>query len=323
MVLVTGATGFVGSELVRQLLLAGTKVRALKRPSSQIPAILKNEASIEWVDADMLDYYSLEDAIQGINKVYHCAAFISFRAQDKKQMMRVNVEGTANLLNISMAAGIRKFLHVSSVAALGKSKRGEPVTEKHHWEFGRGQSGYSVSKYESEMEVFRASAEGLNVVIVNPSIIIGKNAGKEGSGQLFERIRQGLSYYPSGSSGYVDVEDVARAMILLMESDISDKRFIINSGNWSYRDIFTEAAQQLGKKPPHIAVRPWMLNIASYGTGILSVITGKKYSLSRDTVRAAFKKQNYSNERIKKTLNLEFRSVKDSISEICRNLSTN
>lgn len=323
MVLVTGATGFLGSELVRQLLLRGEKVRALKRDSSTIPEILKNEASIEWVNANLLDYYSLEDIMGGITKVYHCAAVISFTKKDKKQMMKVNVEGTANILNVCVANNIEKFLHVSSVAAVGDSKRGELISEAHHWEFGQGQSSYSISKYESEMEVFRASAEGLNTVIVNPSIIIGENAGSEGSGQIFNTIKRGLSYYPDGSFGYVDVKDVAVAMISLMESDISNERFIISAENWAYRDLFKEIAINLGKKPPVIALKPWMLHTARLGKSILSVLTGKDNSLSRDTIRTAFKKQNYSNDKIKKALNLEFKSVKDSISEICENYNTN
>ncbi|MGV3684433.1 MAG: NAD-dependent epimerase/dehydratase family protein [Daejeonella sp.] len=323
MILVTGATGFLGSELVRRLLLNGEKVRAMKRASSNIPEILKNEGGLEWVDADLLDYYSLEDAMQGIGQVYHCAALVSLSAKDKKQMMKVNVEGTRNLLDVCAANNVVKFLHVSSVSAVGNSKKGELITEKHHWEFSTRQSGYSISKYESEMEVFRAAAEGLNAVIINPGIIIGKNAGTEGSGQLFETIRKGLSFYPGGSFAYVDVEDVVTAMIALMESDISDERYIITSENKTYRELFTEIALQFGKKPPVIALKPWMLESARLGAVIASAFTGKNYGLSKDTVRTAFKKQNYSNEKIKKALNLEFKSVKDSIAEVCSTYNKN
>ncbi len=323
MVLVTGATGFLGSELVRQLLLKGEQVRAIKRDSSVIPDILKSESPIEWVHADLLDYFSLEEAIQGISTVYHCAAVVSLKPGDKKEMRRVNIEGTRNLLNVCAANDIEKLLHVSSAAAVGAGKKGECSTEKDHWEFGSGQSAYSISKYESEMEVFRAAAEGLNTVIVNPTIIIGKNAGSEGSGQLFETVKNGLSYYPDGSFGFVDVQDVARAMILLMESDIVDQRFIISAENWSYRDFFTAVAMHLNKKPPGIALRSWMLDLARAGNGILSAFTGKSYALSADAARSAFKKQNFSNDRIKKALNLEFRSISESISEICQTLNTN
>jgi len=319
MVLVTGATGFLGSELVKQLLLKGEHIRAIKRDSSVIPANLKNELLIEWIDADLLDYFSLEEAVQGIATVYHCAAFVSLNPGDKKKMRRVNIEGTVNLLNVCAAHPIKKFLHVSSVAAVGNSKKGELITEKDQWEFGSGQSGYSISKYESEMEVFRAAAEGLKTVIVNPTMIIGKNAGQEGSGQLFEAVKNGLSYYPTGSFGFVDVRDVAMAMILLMESDIFGQRFIINAENWTYRDFFTAISLQMNKKPPTNELTPWMLEFARIGTGILSLFSGKSYSLSPDAARSAFKKQNFSNNRIKKALNLEFRSISESISEICKN----
>ena len=323
MVLVTGATGFLGSELVRQLLQKGGKVRALKRDSSVIPHILENEELIEWVNADLLDYYSLKDAIRGITKVYHCAAIISFLPKDKKQMMNVNVRGTINLLNVCVVGQVEKFLHVSSVAAVGESKKGELINEKHQWEFESGQSNYSISKYEGEMEVFRAAAEGLNTVIVNPSIIIGKNAGDKGSGQLFDTVKNGLSYYPDGSFGYVDVEDVASVMISLMESEIANERFIISAENWTHRDLFGEIAVQLGKNPPQIALKPWMLDMARIGSGILAFLSGKTNHLSRDMVRSAFRKQNYSNEKIKKALDSEFKPVKESIAEICKNYNTN
>jgi nucleoside-diphosphate-sugar epimerase len=322
MILVTGATGFLGSELIRQLILKGEKVRAIKRESSNLPALLKNETEIEWFTADILDYFALKDAMEGISKVYHCAAFISFDPADKKLLRKVNVEGTINLLNVSMEMNVSRFLHVSSVAALGESKKEELITENEHWEHGPNASNYSISKYESEMEVFRANAEGLNTIIVNPSIIIGKNAGNQGSGQLFETIQKGLNYYPGGSFGYVDVEDVAKSMILLMDSDISDERFIINAENWSYRDFFSEIAQNLGKRPPQIALKPWMMSLAYLGTRFLSFFTGKKHGLTRETALSAFKKRNFSNEKVKKTLNLEFKPIKQSISEICHNFQT-
>jgi nucleoside-diphosphate-sugar epimerase len=232
-------------------------------------------------------------------------------------MNKINVEGTVNLLNASIEKNISRFLHVSSVAALGENNKDEFITEKDQWEYSPDRSAYSISKYESEMEVFRANAEGLNTLIVNPSIIIGKNAGKQGSGALFESIQKGLKYYPGGSFGYVHVEDVAKAMILLMDSDISDERFIINAENWSYHDLFTEIALNFKKNPPEIALKPWMMQLAYMGTQIVSAFTGKKFNLTKDTANSAFKKRKYSNNKIKKTLNLEFKSIKDSIGEIC------
>jgi nucleoside-diphosphate-sugar epimerase len=319
MILVTGATGFLGSELIRQLILKGEKVRAIKRETSFVPNLLKNETGIEWFTADILDYFALKDAMQGITKIYHCAAFISFDPSDRKMMRKVNVEGTINLLNLSMEMNISRFLHVSSVAALGESKKNEIITEKDQWEYSSNSSAYSTTKFESEMEVFRACAEGLNAVIVNPSIIIGKNAGNQGSGQLFETIQKGLNYYPGGSFGYVDVEDVVKSMILLMDSNISNERFTINAENWTYQDLFSEIAGNFGKEAPQIALKPWMINLAFLGTRFISFFTGKKYSLTRETASSAFKKQSFSNDKIKKTLNLEFKPIKESVREICAN----
>jgi dihydroflavonol-4-reductase len=320
MILVTGATGFLGSELISQLLLRGEKIRAIKRDTSRIPQILTDKTDIEWFNADILDYFALSEAMEGVSHVYHCAAMISFHPRDKKEMLKVNVEGTSNLLNICMEKNIRRFLHVSSIAALGESKKGKLITEKNHWEFGSGQSTYSISKYKSEMEVFRAAAEGLNAVIVNPSIIIGKNAGKEGSGQLFEAIRNGLNYFPGGSSGYVDVADVAKTMILLMESNFSDERFIINSENLTYKEFFSSIAQKFGKEPPAISLKPWMMYTAWLVSRLITFLTGKRFGLSSETVRSAFEKHSYSNEKIKKALNFNFKSVDESISEICLHL---
>jgi dihydroflavonol-4-reductase len=320
MILVTGATGFVGSELISQLLLKGEKIRAIKRITSRIPQFLADKKDLEWFDADILDYFALSDAMDGISCVYHCAALISFQSKDKKEMLKVNVEGTANLLNVCMEKNIGRFLHVSSIAAIGESKKAMLITEKDHWELVSGQSAYSVSKYKSEMEVFRAAAEGLNVVIVNPSIIIGKNAGKEGSGQLFESIRTGLNYFPGGSSGYVDVVDVAKIMILLMESNIRDERYIINAENLSYKEFFSKIALNFGKKSPSVALKPWMMYLAWLGSKIITPITGKRFGLSLETVRSAFKKHQYSNEKIKKALNFNFKPLDESIGEICLNL---
>ncbi len=322
MILITGATGFLGSELVHQLIGQRKSVRAIKRQDSIIPEILRNKQNIDWQTADALDYFSLREAFQDVTEVYHCAAFISFNPSDKKKMLKINVEGTTNVVNLCLEHSIRKLVHISSVAAVGDGKAGQLITEKDHWEFNTHQSGYSISKYESEMEVFRAIAEGLNAVVVNPSIIIGKNAGKEGSGQIFETVHKGLKYYPGGSCGLVDVEDVAKIMIALMESDITAERFLINAENWTYRDLFTEIAHQFHLKPPSIALKPWMLQLAYYGSKLASSITGNSYGLTKDTVRSAFKNQNYSNDKIQKAIGIEFKPVKKTITEVCVGLGT-
>lgn len=319
MILVTGATGFVGSELVRQLSREGKAVRAIKRESSLIPAILQNDKNIDWRNADLLDYFSLQEAMEGITHVYHCAARVSFEPKHRKQMLKTNVEGTSNLVNLCLDNNIYKLVHVSSVAAVGEAKPGMLNTEQDHWKFDPQQGGYAISKYESEMEVFRGIAEGLNAVIVNPSVIIGVNAGKEGSGQFFETVRRGLKFYPSGSCGFVDVADVARCMIALMDSEISGQRFVINSENISYRDLFSQIAEGFRLKAPSIALKPWMLSLAFRASQVASALSGKDFGLTKDTVRSAFKQQNYSSKKVMDATGIRFKPVRQSIAEICRN----
>ena len=318
MIVVTGATGFVGSELARQLTLHGEQIICLKRVDSLIPEILKDNTFIEWRIADVLNYFSLKEAFEGAGYVYHCAAFISFVPSDKKKMMKANVEGTTNVVNICLENNIKKLVHVSSIAAIGEGKNGIPATEDDQWEFDSSKTAYSTSKYESEMEVFRGIAEGLNAVIVNPSIIIGKNSGSEGSGQLFETVRKGMKFYPSGSCGLVDVEDVAKIMIRLMNSNLSGKRYLLNAENYSYKELFIQIANDFGLKPPSIALKPWMLKAGYAASKIASVFSGQPTTLTKDTVNSAFKKQAFANEKITKALEFVFKPVNQSILEICQ-----
>ncbi|MGB4775563.1 MAG: NAD-dependent epimerase/dehydratase family protein, partial [Daejeonella sp.] len=225
--------------------------------------------------------------------------------------------GTTNVVNICLENRVQKLVHVSSVAAVGDGKPGKLITEEEHLELNSNHGGYFVSKYESEMEVFRAVAEGLNAVVVNPSIIIGKNAGIEGSGQIFETIRKGMKYYTGGSNGFVDVEDVAKCMINLMESNITGERFLINAETWSFYNLFSEIAIQLKLKPPTIALKPWMLKLAFYLSKVAAVFTGKNFGLTKDTIRSAFKKQDYDNTKIKTAIHIEFKPIKQTIDEVC------
>jgi dihydroflavonol-4-reductase len=316
MILVTGATGFLGSELVKQLLLQGKTVRALKRQSSKIPEIISHSAGIDWHNADILDYHALKEAMEGVTEVYHCAAMISFRKADKKKMLRVNIEGTAHLVNICLENNIRKLLHTSSISAIGQTKNGGLNQESDHWLYNNQQSNYAISKYESEMEVFRGIAEGLNAVIVNPSIIIGKNAGAEGSGKLINTVKKGLKFYTDGSCSIVDVEDVASTMIRLMESDIMQERFIINSENLSYLDLFTTIARAYGLPAPNIKLSPWMLRTGHIASSFSRLITGREPVITSEIINSAFKNQKYSNDKIVKALKFKFKPVSQTITEI-------
>jgi len=321
MILVTGATGFLGAELIHQLTSQGKKVRALKRESSVIPVLLENNGRIEWVTGDINDISALEDAFDGASQVYHCAAFISFDPKDKSKLFLVNIEGTGNVTNLCAEKGIR-LLHVSSVAALGDSKKGEPITEKHFWDYDAKTHNYALSKYEGEMEVWRGIAEGLDAVIVNPSVIIGAGAGYSGSGAIFKLVGDGLSYYTKGATGIVDVQDVAKAMIALMDSGETAERYILSSENYHYQQFFAEIAKGLGVKAPSKEAKPWMLGIAWRAAKLASLFTGKPAALTSDAAKSSLNESLYSNEKIKQTIGIQFKPLDQSIAEVCQGLVT-
>ncbi|MCX2450509.1 NAD-dependent epimerase/dehydratase family protein [Pedobacter sp. PLR] len=319
MILVTGATGFLGAELIHQLTGQGIKLRALKRVNSVIPALLKDNTLISWVVADLNDFSTLEDAFEGITQVYHCAAMVSFDPKDKAKLLKVNIEGTSNVVNLCVENQIR-LLHVSSVAALGNAKKGALITEKDFWEYDSKAHTYAISKYEGEMEVWRGIAEGLEAVIVNPSVIIGGGAGFEGSGAIFKLVKDGLSYYTKGATGLVDVADVAKSMIALMNSNISEERFTLSSENYNYQRLFAEIAKGFGVKAPSKEARPWMLGIAWRAAKLASFFTGKPAALTSDAARSSLNESLYSNKKIIDTIGITFKPLDQSVAETCQAL---
>src|SRR6202012_541724 len=320
MILVTGATGFLGSEVAKQLIQQGNHIRCLKRSTSKIPALIGpfNE-KIEWVEGDLLDIFSLENALAGVDQVYNCAAWVSLKEADKEPMIYTNVTGTANLVNLCAKNNIR-VVHVSSVAAIGDAKPGELITENHHLDQAIETDGYAISKLESEMEIWRGIAEGLDAVIVNPSIIIGANASTEGSGALFETVRKGLKFYTAGSMGFVDVEDVAKCMIALMNSNISGERFIISAENHDYKSLTAEIAQDFGIKPPATLAKPWMMALAWRGAALAALITRSSPAIDKVSAKAASLTRDFDNKKIKKFIGLDFKPISLSISEICEKM---
>ena len=319
MILVTGATGFLGSELVIQLTHQGKPLRALKRDNSVIPDALKNNKLIEWATADINEPATLEDVFEGITHVYHCAALVSFDPTDKAALLKINIEGTSNVVNLCIEHQAR-LLHVSSVATLGEPKKGQLITEDDYWEYDSRDHSYAISKYEGEMEVWRGIAEGLDAVIVNPSVIIGANAGFKGSGALFKLVKDGLSYYTKGATGIVDVEDVAKSMIALMESSLSGERYTITAENYHYQQFFTEIAAGFGVKAPAKEAQPWMLGLAWRAARLASLLSGKPASLTSDAARSSMDINCYSNEKIRNTIDITFKPLQQSIKEVCAGL---
>lgn len=322
MILVTGATGFLGSEVAKQLVAAGHRICCTMRSTSKVPALLAPlHDHIEWAQADLLDIFSLENALEGVTKVYNCAAWVSLRQADKEPMIYTNVTGTANLVNVCLKNNIR-LLHVSSIAAIGEAKPGELITENHHLDQAAETDGYAISKLESEMEVWRGIAEGLDAVIVNPSIIIGPHAGKDGSGALFETVRKGLKFYTTGSGGFVDVQDVAKCMISLMNNGASGERFIISAENRDYKTLTRQIAEGFGIKPPATLAKPWIMELAWRGAAAIAAFSGNAPSIDKVSARASSIIKNFDNSKVKKATGIEFKALNSSIKEVCEALNT-
>ena len=205
---------------------------------------------IEWVNADLLNIPELELAFQGVTKVYHCAAWVSFNPKHKENMMQTNIEGTTNIVNLCLAHRIHKLCHISSVASLGCPKDGSSTNENTYWLNSPENSYYSLSKYYSEMEVWRGIEEGLNAVIVCPAIILGPGKREKGSSMIFKQVWKGLFFYTSGTNGFVDVRDVVNVMIQLMKGKIKSERFILCSESIPFKKTFDHIAKALERKNP-------------------------------------------------------------------------
>jgi len=324
MILVTGGTGFLGAHLLYHLLQQHNRIKALKRKHSPTgltrkifsyyssdPGLLLQR--IEWVDGDILDFYSLQDAFRDIDYLYHAAALVSFHTNDKRQLVKTNVSGTANVVNTAIELGLKKMCYVSSIGALGRDDANGPVNEDTPVATSSRSSIYSKSKYEAEREVWRGIAEGLDAVIVNPSIIIGPGDWSKGSSQMFQTMWNGLKFYTSGTNGFIDVNDVAKAMIHLMESNISNERFVLSSENVGYKQFFEWMADAMGIDRPKYKAGTLLSNLGWIFLKARGMLTGKKHTITKETARTANQQYQYSSEKFIHTSGLSFMPVKQSV----------
>ena len=318
MILVTGGAGLLGNTLIEMLLQKGENVRATYNST---PLALNTFTNFETFKCDILDVYALEDALQDVTEIYHCAGLVSFNPKDEKKLYSINVEGTANVVNAALNAGVRKFVHVSSVAALGRIRPGEMIDENMLWTEETSNSKYGHSKYLGEMEVWRGVAEGLNAVIINPSIILGAGNWNEGSTKIFKSVYDEFPWYTEGTSGFVDVKDVAVAMIQLMESNITAEKFIISAENISYQDMFTMMAIAFGKKVPSKKVTPFIAALTWRMENIKSMFMGTSPLLTRETANTALTKVEYDNRKLINQLSgFKYRNIQDTITYTCNKL---
>jgi len=318
MILVTGATGLVGSELLKQLSAQNKRVRALY--CTTLPTQNSSE-NIEWFQADILDVVALEEAMKNVTQVFHCAAVVSFNPAKKKQLHQTNIEGTTNVVNACLQEGVEKLVFVSSVAALGRIREDKPIDETMNWTEETSNSEYGKSKYLAEMEVWRGIGEGLPAVIVNPVIILGTSDWNKGSTEIFKTAYNEFPWYTEGTTGFVDVKDVAKAMIALMNSNITAERFILSSENCMYKDIFTKIAIAFNKKPPHKKVTPFLANVVWRWEAIKGKLTGIAPLLTKETAKTAQTKASFNNQKLKEFLpTFNYTPLNETVKRICNEL---
>jgi dihydroflavonol-4-reductase len=322
MIFITGGTGMTGARLLYDLALQNRPVTALKRPLSSLKIVdyyferqPELRKYITWTDGDITDRQSLE-IIENGAEVYHCAGMVSFDPADRSQLYLINIRGTENIVNVCLEKNVKKLVYVSSVATLGRNSVDSVLIDENvHWENSSHNSDYSISKYGGEREVWRGIAEGLNAVIVNPSVIIGPGKWNDGSMRLISRMDEGLKFYTDGISGFVDVKDVSAVMIKLMKSDVQGERYILNSENISYLELFTIIADAIHKTPPSIKGKKWMGEIMWRVEWLKKKLTGTPQMITRYSAATAFRKYHYDSSRIIKLLNHHFIPLKESIAE--------
>jgi dihydroflavonol-4-reductase len=324
-ILITGGTGFLGAYVVKELVQRNYSVRAIRR-SNKLPFFISEDilSKVEWINGNILDVVALEEAMNGADAVIHAAAKVSFVPDERKEMFRTNIEGTANVVNAALAQNIKRFIHISSIAALGRTDDGEKVDETKKWQDSRQNTNYAISKYYGEMEAWRAIGEGLDAVVVNPGTVIGYGDWNTSSCAIFKTVYDEIPWYTNGINGFVDVEDAAKAIVLLMENGISGEKYILSGENSSFRELFNLIADEFGKRHPTREATPFLASIAWRWEKIKTLFSGKPSVLTRESARLALSKTYFDNSKILEALpNFSFTPLQQAIANACRAYAAN
>lgn len=317
MIAVTGANGLLGSFIVRKLIEEKKPFVAIKRQNSDTSLLQDLEPHIKWRTADVLDSIAIGEALEGATHVIHAAAMVSFNPSLEKKIFDVNVRGTEHVVNACLALNIKRLIHISSVAALGRQKDQSVIDENNKWIDNALNSTYAESKYLAELEVFRGQEEGLNTIILNPSVILAPADWTKSSARLFKYVWDQKPFYINGSLNYVDVRDVAEAAYLFLESPIQKERFILNSGTVSFIEFFSMVATRFNKNPPSIRLNKTLLKFAAFAESVRSKIIGTEPLITRETARLAETRFSYNNQKILNTLNFKFKSIDQTLTWCC------
>lgn len=322
MIAVTGANGLLGSFIVRKLIEEEKEFVALKRSGSDVSLLSDVASKIKWIDADVTNPVALEEAFANVTHIVHAAAVVSFNPKLSKKLFDVNVTGTRNVVNACLASKAKKLIHISSVAALGRLKGETDIDENHKWIDNPLNSTYAESKYLAELEVFRGQEEGLNTVLINPSVILAGADWTKSSARLFKYVWDQKKFYAERDINFVDVRDVASVVVKFLEVEAPGERFILNAGTIRLHDFFSKVAERFNKKPPTIRVSQSMLNLISRLEAVRSWFTRSEPLITRETARLAGSYFVYNNKKIRKQLNFEFQSIDETLNWCCEHYIT-
>ena len=327
MILVTGATGLVGAHLLYSLLQENKTVRATRRHSSDLESLRQvfsfytedvdtHMDQIEWIHGDITDIPALEEAFSNVTQVYHCAASITFDPKEYRTLKKTNIEGTANVVNLCLKHKVEKLCYVSTIAVLGKTLDKSPINEEDDWNPETTNNVYSITKYGAEMEVWRGIQEGLNAVIVNPGVILGEGYFYKSSGAITKRVAKGITYFTQGSTGFVDVKDVTRAMVDLMRSPITNERYILVGANLSFQKVLSTFSKSLGVPSPKKSIKKTTLLFLSRLDAMAYSLFGFKRKLLKSMVESLYTESSYSSSKIQSQLEFSFTPIETSIKRI-------
>ncbi len=320
LIFITGANGLVGSEICKSLLAKGHSIRATRRSNSNMSLLGGTASKIEWVEADILDLPTIGQNLDGVEAFIHAAAMVSFDKRDHSRMMKINVDGTAGLVNLCIEQDVPHFLLISSIAAIGRVKNIDVIDEKTKWQTSELNSQYAISKYHAEMEVWRGGEEGLKFTIVNPSVVLGMGDLQQSSAKLFKYVWDQKPFYTDAIINYIDVKDVSDITSRFIELGPQNDRFILNAGDIYYKEFFQIMAMHLGKRAPFIKASKPIVWAAVIAETLKGWITGSRPLVTAETAKLSQKNFKYRNNKIKEKLGIEFSPLEQTIERICSEL---
>ena len=320
-VFVTGSTGLLGSFIAEKLLVEGYELICSKRPTSSLAACASFEDKVRWVDLDILDHVALLEQVKNVDWVVHCAALVSFNAKDFKELDEANRIGTQNIVDVCLENGVPNLFYVSSIAALGRVDVSAKIDEETKWESSALNSAYAISKYLAECEVWRGEQEGLNVSVINPSVILGPGDTTRSSTQLFEFTKKYKGIYPTGFLNVVDVRDVADVSVELIKQKVVGERFIVSAAMLSYKELLRDMAIAFGLKVPTFCFSKRLAWLVYPFFKLLSWVTGRPSFLTKQSIKLMDLRSVYDSSKLEKRLSFDYRNWKDTVKWTCEELN--